>query len=164
MSHAARICEETGELLRRSLGPDDFEAYTWAMIERGREISVSQYIGAAEWLGEWSRRVARWWSDDFDLLLTPTIAEPPPRLGTLSSASGSPDAVLDRVLGLIPFTPAYNVTGQPAISLPLHWSESGLPVGVQLVAAYGREDQLIGVASELEQTAPWIDRRPPLCA
>ena len=164
IAHSARAFEETGELLNRALGPDDFEAYTWSMIERGHNLSASAYIAAAEWLQAWSRRVAAWWTDGFDLLLTPTIAEPPPRLGTFSSASGAPDDVLERVLRLIPFTPPYNVTGQPAISLPLHWSESGLPVGTQLVAAYGREDLLIGVASRLEETAPWDERRPPICA
>ena len=164
MAHAARNYDETGEILGRSPGRDDFEAYTWSMMERGRELGAARYIAASEWLQTWSRRVAGWWSDGFDLLVTPTLAEPPPPLGTLSSASGPPEEVLDRVLGLIPFTPAYNVTGQPALSLPLHWSESGLPVGVQLVAASGREDLLIAVASRLEEAAPWIERRPPLCA
>ena len=58
----------------------------------------------------------------------------------------------------------YNVTGQPAIALPLHWTDDGLPVGVQLVAAYGREDLLLRIASQIENAAPWIDRRPPVCA
>lgn len=163
-AHAGRTFDETGELLNRSLGPDDFEAYTWALMERGRELRASEYIAASDWLHAWSRRVAAWWADGFDLLLTPTIAEPPPRLGTVSSASGAPDEVLERVLRLIPFTPPYNVTGQPAISLPLHWSDAGLPVGVQLVSAYGREDLLIRVASRLEAAAPWSERVPPLCA
>jgi amidase len=164
LAHAARTCEETGELLSRSVGAGDFEAYTWALMEQGRELGAARYIAAAEWLQAWSRRMAAWWTGGFDLLLTPTLAEPPPRLGTLSSASGSPQDVLDRVLALIPFTPLFNVTGQPAVSLPLHWSEDGLPVGVQLVAAYGREDLLIGVASRLEEAAPWSERRPPTCA
>ncbi|MDJ0852677.1 MAG: amidase family protein [Myxococcota bacterium] len=164
MAHAARNHEEIAELLKRRLGPDDFEAYTWSLMEHGRELSAARYIAACDWLQTWTRRVASWWADGFDLLLTPTIAEPPPPLGTVSSAAGPPEEVLERVLGLIPFTPAYNVTGQPAISLPLHWSESGLPVGVQLVAALGREDLLIAVAARLEEAQPWLERRPPLCA
>jgi len=63
---------------------------------------------------------------------------------------------------VIPFTPACNATGQPAISLPLHWSADGLPVGVHFVAAYAREDLLVRVAAQLEQAQPWVDRRPPL--
>ena len=61
----------------------------------------------------------------------------------------------------VPFTPAFNMSGQPAISLPLHWNADGLPIGVQLVAAYGREDVLIRVAAQLEAAHPWADRHPP---
>jgi amidase len=164
MAHAARLHQETGELLGRALGPEDYETYTWTMIQGGEAILASQYIGACERLDAWTRRVAAWWAGGFDLLLTPTLAEPPPRLGTISSAAGPPEEVLGRVTGLIPFTPPYNVTGQPAVSLPLHWSADGLPIGVQLVAAYGREDQLVGVAAALEEAAPWSDRRPPISA
>ena len=60
------------------------------------------------------------------------------------------------------FTPPFNMSGQPAISLPLHWNEAGLPIGVQLVAAYGREDVLVRVAAQLEAAHPWTDRRPPV--
>jgi amidase len=67
-----------------------------------------------------------------------------------------------RIVSFIPYTAQFNMTGQPAISLPLHWTPAGLPVGVQLVAAYGREDILIQVASQLEQAAPWSDRHPPI--
>jgi len=70
-------------------------------------------------------------------------------------------AGLFRAAALVPFTPLFNITGQPAISLPLSISDSGLPIGVQLVAAYGREDLLIQVAAQLEGAAPWGDRRPP---
>ena len=64
----------------------------------------------------------------------------------------------------VTFTSPFNMTGQPAISLPLHWNGAGLPIGIQLVAAYGREDLLIQIASQLEQARPWADRRPPVHA
>jgi amidase len=64
----------------------------------------------------------------------------------------------------VPFTPAYNVTGQPGISLPLFWNDGGLPIGVQLVAGFGREDVLLRIAAQLEEARPWADRHPPVFA
>jgi amidase len=83
-------------------------------------------------------------------------------VGELTPPADDPLGTQARTGLLVPFTTHFNVTGQPAISLPLHMSPIGLPVGVQLVAAYGREDLLIRVASQLEQAAPWADRRPVL--
>src|SRR5581483_7654540 len=100
--------------------------------------------------------------EDHDLLLTPTLGEPPPRVGELEPDPGNPFESQIRVATLVPYTTHFNVTGQPAISLPLHVNGDGLPIGVQLVAAYGREDLLIQVAAQLEEAAPWADRRPAL--
>ncbi|MFQ5664970.1 MAG: amidase [Candidatus Binatia bacterium] len=145
-------------------GPDDVEPGTWRFATMGREISAAQYICAVDWLHAYTRRVARWWADGFDLLLTPTLGAPPPRLGELVPPPDDPLAGSERALALIPFTPPFNITGQPAISLPPYWNDEGLPIGVQLVAAYGREDLLIRVAAQLEQARPWHDRRPPVHA
>jgi hypothetical protein len=109
----------------------------------------------------WARRMADWWTDH-DLLVTPTLGAPPPELGWFTEAG--PEQEGPRIASFIPYTAQFNITGQPAISLPLHWTPDGLPVGVQLVAAYGREDVLIRVASQLEQAAPWSGRRPPVHA
>ena len=113
---------------------------------------------------EWSRRVVRWWepedgSGGFDLLLTPTLAGPPPPLGYLSGPEGT-----SRMFGLLQYTAQFNITGQPACSVPLHWTTDGLPVGVQLVGAPWREDVLLRVAAQLEAAQPWADRRPPVHA
>jgi amidase len=99
---------------------------------------------------------------DFDVLVTPTVGAPPPRLGWFTEAG--PDAEGERIVSFIPYTAQFNMTGQPAVSLPLHWSADELPVGVQFVAAYGREDLLVRLAAQLEKAAPWVDRRPTISA
>jgi amidase len=119
------------------------------------------YLDSRAWFGMWARRMADWWSGH-DLLLTPTLGAPPPELGWFTAAG--PEREGSRIVSFIPYTAQFNMTGQPAISLPLHWTPGGLPVGVQLAAAYGREDILIRVASQLEQAAPWTDRHPPVRA
>ena len=148
----------------KTIGPEDVEALTWALCEMGRSYSAPQWLSTREWLQRWSRDVAAWWSNGFDVLLTPTIAEPPPKLGEFDSPPDNPLQGLFRAAGLVPFTPPFNVTGQPAISLPLSWNENGLPIGVQLVSAFGREDMLLRLASQLEQAQPWSARVPPVYA
>jgi amidase len=143
---------------------EDVEPLTWALADLGR-TSAAAWLEAREWLQLNSRESARWWEEDgFDLLLTPTLAEPPPPLGSFDSPADNPLHGLFRAAALVPFTPPFNVSGQPGISLPLHWNAEGLPIGVQLVAAYGREDVLVRVAAQLESAAPWADRRPPTFA
>ena len=115
------------------------------------------YLHSRAWIGSWARRMAAWW-DDHDLLVTATLGAPPPELGWFTAEG--PHGEGRRVVSFIPYTSQFNMTGQPAVSLPLHWTPDGLPVGVQLVAPYGREDLLIQVASQLEQAAPWDQRRP----
>jgi amidase len=149
----------------QTIAANDVEPLTWALAEMGRSFTSAQYLGALEYLQAYSRRVASWWArEHFDLLLTPTIAEPPPLLGEFEATTDNPLAGLFRAAELVPFTPPFNVTGQPAISLPLHWNEVGLPIGVQLVAAFGREDLLLRVAAQLEGARPWINNIPPVHA
>ena len=105
-----------------------------------------------------TRAAISWWLDDgFDLLLTPALAEPPPVLGDLP---GDPA----RLLPFAIFTAPFNITGQPAMSVPLYVAASGLPIGVQLVGAPYREDVLFRIAAQLEQAKPWFETRPPLHA
>jgi amidase len=158
----ARDLEYWGAQTGRQIGAADVEPYTWFLAEMGRALTASAYIAATLWLEAYTRRVVGWWEGGFDLLLTPTLAELPVPLGWLTSTREDPTRAFLRSTPLVIFTAPFNVTGQPAISLPLHWSAAGLPVGVQLVAAYAREDVLIRVASQLEQTRPWADRRPPI--
>ena len=157
---AARALTMWGGKLGRLIGPDDVERGTWALAEMGRSFSVIEYLGAVDAVHALTRRIARWWVDGFDLLLTPTAAEPPAPLGSFTTTVENPFAALLRAAPFSIFTAPFNVTGQPAISLPLHWSAQRLPIGSQLVAAYGREDLLLGVAAQLEAAQPWAERRP----
>jgi amidase len=153
-----------GAMAGRELGPDDVEPFTWAQAELGRAVTAEAYIEAVESLRAWSRRIVRWWEPDgdgFDLLLTPTMAKPPAPLGEIRGDDA--EGALLHATPYAAFTVPFNVTGQPAMSVPLWWSD-GLPIGVQLVAAPGREDVLFRVAAQLEAARPWIDRRPPVCA
>jgi amidase len=143
------------------IGADDVEPFSWMFAEIGRATSGTQYMTALDGLHDVSRRLAAFWADGFDLFVSPTLSMPLPELGVL--APGVDIAATFPVMTeLAQFTPPWNLTGQPAISLPLHWTPEGLPIGVQLVAAYGREDVLIRVAAQLEQALPWHDRRPPI--
>lgn len=148
----------------KEIGPDDVEAPTWAIAEVGRAITAPEFFLAREQILIHSRRIAAWWTGGFDLLLTPTLPEPPPPLGHFRGTAGNPLEGLLRGGAFAMLTAPFNATGQPAITLPLGRSGEGLPVGVQLVAAFGREDLLIRVASQLEQATPWADRWAPLSA
>jgi amidase len=163
-SWTASALDYWSKKIGKPIGPNDVELHNWTIAEMGRSCTAVQYISAVGWLEADTRRIASWWSQGFDLLLTPTIAEPPPPLGEFVSTPDNPLKAAQRSETLIPFTPPFNITGQPAISLPLHWNHNGLPIGIHLVAAYGREDLLIRVASQLEQAQPWANRRPPVHA
>jgi amidase len=153
-----------GAIIGRHITAQDVEPFTWTAAEYGSRVSATQYLASVQRLHAWSRRLAQWWSDGFDLLLTPTLASPAPLLGTTVATPYSSEQVLRRYVDFNAFCPAYNVTGQPAISLPLYWNSAGFPIGIQLVAAFGREDLLLRVAAQLEQALPWKDRHPPVCA
>lgn len=150
-----------GRLLGREATADDVEPLTWAMASAGEGFAGVDYAAAVAAGSALARGFGQWW-EGHDLLVTPTLGQLPPKIGELEPPPDDPFATQERTGLLVPFTTHFNVTGQPAISLPLHVSTGGLPVGVQIVAAYGREDLLIQVAAQLEEAAPWADRRPPL--
>ncbi len=160
----AQMLDQVGMLLGRPLAAVDVEPLTWALAEVGRERSSGRYLLDVGVHQAVARQIAGWYESGFDLLLTPTMAEPPVPLGTHDDSGDDPLAAFHRAVPQGAFTAIFNVTGQPAISLPLHWTDDGLPVGVQIVAPFGREDLLIRVAAQLERAQPWADRRPPVFA
>jgi len=163
-SGIAAALDAAAAKIGRPLVESDVEPLTWAVAAAGRAIAAPAYVAAVAANHAYGRRLAAWWVGGFDLLLTPTCAQPPPLLGHFAPAPGNPLAGYLRAGPYGAFTMHFNLSGQPALSLPLHWTADGLPVGVQLVAAAGREDLLLRVASQLEQARPWAERLPSLHA
>ena len=150
-SFIARDVDRWSTRIGRPIALDELEPNNAAMTELGRGCTAVQWQAALEGVQSWSRDVARRFVDDYDLLLTPTVPDPPQMIGAADPVK------FDAVTYTIPF----NLTGQPAISLPVHWTDDGLPIGVQLVAPMAREDLLLQVGAQLEAALPWSTRRPP---
>jgi amidase len=179
-----RATIEEGEVqLNRKASFKDFEPSTWALGLLGKqcrapELSMSLNLAQliARQIGEFFRK--------YDVLLTPTLAMPPVATGALQpkgmravamkllgslNAGGlinmlsGIDVSAQHVFGFMPYTPLFNVTGQPAMSLPLYWNDEGLPIGMQFVGRYGDEATLFRLASQLEKARPWSERIPPIC-
>jgi amidase len=151
-----------GERLGRRLGADDVEPFTWALAEHGAAVTAVDLVAALGELHAYAGRLVSWWHDGFDLLVTPAMTRATPLIGEAVATVEDPWAPMGLNRSLGPFLMPFNVSGQPAISLPLATSTDGLPVGVQLVAAPGREDLLVQVAAQLAEAHPWEQRRPPL--
>jgi amidase len=133
------------------------------LAEQARETPSPEHAAAIMQLQRLTRTVVAFW-DDVDVLLTPTLAQPPVPIGwTFDETGGNPQLAFDRQTLFTPFTAVINVTGQPAMSVPLHWSEDGLPIGVQIIGKPFAEATLFRLAAQLEQARPWIQRRPPVC-
>jgi Asp-tRNA(Asn)/Glu-tRNA(Gln) amidotransferase A subunit family amidase len=152
------------------------------MAALGRATKSVDYVDAVARRHEHTRRLSTFF-ESYDLLLTPTLATPPPRIGefdlpdTLGRAADAlirtrtarllrftniVDDMVEKNLGWVPYTQLANLTGRPAISLPLHWTAEGLPLGVQFVAPLAGESLLIRLAAQLEEALPWADRVAPV--
>ncbi|MEE2057660.1 amidase [Rhodococcus artemisiae] len=178
----ASLALEVDDARRRTgCGPGGFEFDTRMLAELGRSVSAPDYLAAHARWADYIRDLAAF-HERYDLLLTPTLAYPPARVGELATPmwmralgsvlmttrmgrlarwSGLIDKVIDDNLGRTPYTQLANITGRPAISVPLHWTAEGVPLGVQFVAPLGGEALLLSLAGELEQASPWFDRQPP---
>jgi amidase len=150
------------EQIGRPLTAEEFEPVNRIQAEVAAHFTAVDYALAFSGATHFRRSVQAWWADGWDLLLTPTVAELPLPLGTIRNDPDNPLAAMERSFQFIPFTPPFNLSGQPAINVPVEWTDTGLPVGVQLVAGYGREDVLLQVASQLETAKPWARRTPDI--
>jgi len=146
----------------RQPGPDTLEAVTLACYEDGRRYSAMDLVNAMAYGNVVSRAVGQFF-EGIDVLVSPTVARPPVPLGEIDQDRAGLSAMewTRQVFSYCPFTLLFNTTGQPAISLPLHWTADGLPVGVQFAARLGEEATLLQLAAQLESAKPWSQRRPP---
>ena len=147
----------------RKPGPDNLEAVTLACYEDGKRFSAVDLLNAMAHGNLVSRQVGKFF-EGVDVFVTPTIARAPAPLGELDQNRAGLSAMewTRQVFTYVPFTPLFNSTGQPAMSLPLHWTADRLPVGVQFVGRFGDEATLIRLASQIEEAQPWAGRRPPV--
>ena len=152
------------EALGRELTDSDCEPATMVFGARGAQHTGAEYVAAVRQIQAISRTIGRFF-EGFDVALTPTLASPPPKLGFLHPGKGEQDVrpYAKRVREFVPFTQMANATGQPSISLPLHWND-GLPVGLQFTARFGDEATLFQLASQLEEARPWRNCRAPVTA
>jgi len=149
-----------GQTLGRELTAHDVEPVNWVLVEYARQLTAVDYAAAQAAGWAFRRALQQWWAEGWDLLITPTLAEPPLPLPELANNPEDPTAPMRRAGQFAVFTPPFNMSGQPAINLPLHRNAEGIPIGVQLVAGYGREDILIRVAAQLESAHPWSSYHP----
>jgi len=152
-------------------GYGDYPDIDWEKVEphnavghaAGQRVDGLTVVQSLHELRRASRDVVARWGRDFDVLVTPTMTIEPPVAGTvLAEAHAHPESPPSGAMAMAAFTAIYNITGQPAVSLPLHWSDAGLPVGVQFAGGPWQESLLIRLASQLEEASPWSERRPPL--
>jgi amidase len=172
---------QAARLAGRKTSLADFEIGTRALAMLGQAFSAGEFAGALSYLQASSRDIARFF-EEYDVLLTPTLARPPVVTGSLQptdaerrqvgilsrlnagwlmKALGVIKPLADKTFAFMPYTPVFNVTGQPAMSVPLHWSAGGLPVGMHFVGRFGDEATLYRLAGQLEGAQPWFERTPP---
>ena len=157
------VIDDSARRTARTPTEDDFEQVTWKMYQNGKRQSGGDYLLALQDLQRVSRDFGEFFNDH-DVWLTPTLAQPPVPIGYFDYSPETRDQHLAHLGDFTGFTLIANATGQPAISLPLHWTDDGLPVGIQLTGRTGDEALLIRLAAQLEQAQPWSDRRPPISA
>ncbi len=155
------MVEDRVAALGRELREGDLEPITHKWIGNARSLSPVEVVRARKVIHHSSRHMARF-QENFDAILTPTLGTPPIGHGIVSLSRNDLRAMMEELYSFMPFTQLANWTGQPAMSVPLHWSADGLPVGVQFMGRFGDESTLFRLAKQLEDARPWADRRPKL--
>jgi amidase len=161
--HTAYGISALAEAQGRKPGPENLQTTSWAVYEAGRRLSTTRFLAAEAFYNTVTRQLGDFFRET-DVLLTPTCTVPPLPLDAhnLDAPRATVKDLFDHLAPIETFTALFNATGQPAMSLPLCWSKSGLPLGMQLVGRSGDEATLFRLAAALEQALPWSDRRPPI--
>jgi amidase len=160
-ANAAANLDEAIARVGREPEEDELEPLTWAGIRRGRRLTGDRVMGAWRQLRVLNRQILSLF-EEVDVFLTPVLGTPPPPIGHIDPVGLEPREVGKRQARAFPFTPPFNFTGQPAMSVPLAWSSDGLPLGMQFAGRYADEGTLFRLAAQLEQARPWIHRKPPV--
>lgn len=143
----------------REPSAEDFEPGTWMLYKMGQKHSAADYLLALQQVQRFSRLIAQFFVD-YDVWLTPTLAQPPLPIGSFEPTAEDPLNGMRVAARFVPFTPICNATGQPAMSVPLYWNDAGLPIGTHFVGRFGDEATLLRLASQLEAARPWANRFP----
>lgn len=160
-ANATGMLDSIAFMTGKELRQQEFEPMTWGLYEAGKQITGGQLVQCISILQIVGRGFGGFFQN-YDVLLTPTLGQPIAKVGQFHTNESDIEKAFEPLLDYIPFTPIFNATGNPSISLPLHWSDDGLPVGVMFTADMGREDTLLRLAGLLEQARPWKDKRPPV--
>ncbi|WP_321393660.1 amidase [Emcibacter sp.] len=160
-ANIANWIDQLAMVTGRNVSLDTLEAATLACYEKGKGLTATDLLGAFDVMNVVTRTIAPFF-EEYDIMLTPTVALVPQPIGTFNAnkPGWTAEGWVDKIFGFAAFTSLYNMTGQPAISLPLHWSSNGLPIGHHFIAPYGREDLLLQLAGQLEEETPWAARYP----
>jgi len=157
----AMLVEFFAKTLAKEPAREDFEGLTWGFYQYGKTITAAQYQLCWTTLQAISRQIARW-QQSYDAWITPVLGRPPLEIGAIDLDETDVMKAIVPIEGYVPFTAMQNVTGQPAISLPIAWSKSNLPIGVQFVGRFGEEHLLLQLAAQIERAEQWIKNRPPI--
>ena len=157
----ARTLDDAAKPLGRPVTDKDVEPVTWVMAQAGRSVNVIAYSRAIATMHQVGLAMAKF-QDKYDVILSPTLAKPPVPLGVLSLSPASIAQYTKDVTEFGPYTAIYNVTGQPSMSVPLHWSADGLPIGVMFSGRFGEDAMLLRLAAQLEKAKPWAGLRPKI--
>jgi Asp-tRNA(Asn)/Glu-tRNA(Gln) amidotransferase A subunit family amidase len=154
------VIREAGRL---KIGEYELEPVTWSRYHAGLDKTGTDYLVALEEIQRFSRKLARWYHEgSWDLILSLKLRIPPTNLGAFKTTPEAPTGWLDATLSFTAFTRIQNLTGQPAMSVPLFWNQDNLPIGVQFAGRFGDEATLFRLAAQLEQARPWADKKPPI--